>query len=103
MYLKQKILSKFSDINKVKLNAKKYFGYDKDVYISTRQNKKYMIEDDDGNMVHFGSFNPPMEDYTKHRDKIRQQNYLNRAYHIRGDWKNNKYSPNNLSINLLWK
>lgn len=97
------LMKQFSDINRVRQNAKKYFGYDKDVYISTRKNKKYMIEDDNGNMVHFGSFNPPMEDYTMHKNEIRRKNYLNRAYHIRGDWKNDKYSPNNLSIHLLWQ
>jgi hypothetical protein len=42
------------------------------------------------------------EDYTKHKDPVRRQAYLKRATKIKGDWKDNKYSPNNLSINILW-
>ena len=37
-----------------------------------------------------------------HKDDKRRQNYLLRASHIKGDWKDNKYSPNNLSMHLLW-
>ena len=33
----------------------------------------------------------------------RQQKYLNRSSKIKGEWKNDKYSPNNLSMNILWK
>lgn len=102
MHQKQALLTQFSNIDRVRQNAKKYFGHDKDVYISTRKNKKYMIADDEGRMIHFGSFSPPMEDYTKHKNEMRRKNYLNRATQIKGDWKLNKYSPNNLAIHLLW-
>ena len=61
-----------------------------------------MIEKPDGKWVHFGSFNPPMEDYTKHEDEYRRINYLVRSSNIKGNWKNDIYSPNNLSINILW-
>ena len=50
--------------------------------------------------VHFGQMG--YEDFTKHNDPIRRHNYLTRTAFMRGDWKNNKYSPNNLSRNLLW-
>jgi hypothetical protein len=50
--------------------------------------------------VHFGAI--PFTDYTKHKDKTRRQRYLNRANNIKGNWVNDKYSPNNLSIHLLW-
>ena len=43
------------------------------------------------------------EDFTQHKNKDRQQNYLKRSSNIKGNWKNNKYSPNNLSMNILWK
>jgi hypothetical protein len=43
-----------------------------------------------------------MEDYTKHKDPVRLKSYLARAMGIKGDWKKNKYSPNNLSVHLLW-
>ena len=57
------------------------------------------------------------DDFTQHKNKDRQQNYLKRSSNIKGNWsefknstrksliseKNNKYSPNNLSMNILWK
>ena len=42
------------------------------------------------------------EDFTKHKNEERRQDYLSRATKIKGNWKNNKYSPNNLAINILW-
>lgn len=32
----------------------------------------------------------------------KMRNYRKRAMNIKGNWKNNKYSPNNLAINILW-
>ena len=43
-----------------------------------------------------------MEDYTLHGDKKRRDRYLKRATNIKGKWQDNPYSPNNLSINILW-
>ena len=62
--------------------------------------------------------------YEKNKDKIKEQGanylkklseenpeklreyrrnaYLKRATNIKGNWKDNKYSPNNLAINILW-
>lgn len=77
--------------------ARKY--YNKDIYLSNRKNKKYAIEDDDGNFIHFGS---NMEDFTKHGDETRRRNYLTRASNIKGNWAKDKYSPNMLSIILSW-
>ena len=71
-----------------------------DVYLSTRKTKKYMIQDPKGKWVHFGAMG--MEDFTKHKDQKRRENYLKRSGAIRGDWKRNPYSPNNLARNLLW-
>ena len=51
-------------------------------------------------MIHFGQLG--YEDYTKHNDEKRRERYLKRTANIRGDWKENKFSPNNLSRNLLW-
>ena len=62
--------------------------------------KKYMITTPHGNIVHFGQMG--YEDFTKHKNKTRRKNYLTRSRKIKGDWKKNKYSPNNLSIHLLW-
>jgi len=59
-----------------------------------------MVTRPDGKIVHFGQMG--YEDFTRHKDKIRRKNYLTRSRKIRGNWKSDKYSPNNLSINLLW-
>ncbi len=40
--------------------------------------------------------------FTKHQDLNRLKNYLSRATKIKGNWRKDKYSPNNLAINLLW-
>jgi hypothetical protein len=95
-------LIKYSNPEKVYQNAVDYLGKDVEIAISTRKQSKYMVKNPQGKWIHFGSFNPPMEDYTKHRDKDRQQRYLKRAMGIKGNWFNNPYSPNMLSINILW-
>ena len=92
------VLNKYSNFKTVNDNAKRLYG--KEVFLSTRNNKKYMIMNDNNKFVHFGQL--PYEDFTKHLDKQRQESYLKRASKIRGDWKENIYSPNMLSIVLLW-
>jgi hypothetical protein len=42
------------------------------------------------------------EDFLKHADPVRRMNYLNRSSKIKGDWKSDPYSPNNLSMRILW-
>lgn len=95
------MLSSFSDINKAKQNAYDYLGKNVKLIPSTRKDKKFMIIKPDGTKIHFGAFG--YEDFTKHQDKERQQSYLNRSGKIIGNWKNDKYSPNNLSREILWK
>jgi Family of unknown function (DUF5754) len=69
------------------------------LFVSDSKNKKYMIWN--GNKaINFGQLG--YEDFTKHNDELRRQSYINRASSIKGDWKSNPYSPNNLSIHLLW-
>jgi hypothetical protein len=79
---------------------KKYYGNDVDLYLSSSKNKKYMVFDEDGKKIHFESL--LYQDYTKHKDKKRRENYLKRASNIKGKWKQNPFSPNMLSIILLW-
>lgn len=96
-------LTDYSNPKTVYKNAKKYLGKDVIIQPSTNKNKKYMVFDPNTeNWVHFGQFNPPMEDFTKHQDEDRRQRYLARATNIKGDWKNDKYSPNQMSLRLLW-
>lgn len=94
-------LLKVSDPKKVIINAIKYFD-DPNIklYLSSNKNKKYMIYDNNMKKVHFGDIR--YFDFTKHNDNNRREAYLNRAYNIRGNWKDNKYSPNLLSIAILW-
>lgn len=94
-------LLKVSDPKKVVYNAIKYFNDPNIIiYLSTNSKKKYMILDDKGHQINFGDINA--EDFTKHNNLIRRYNYLKRATNIKGNWRNNKYSPNLLSINLTW-
>ena len=83
----------------VQRKAKEIYGKDIIIYRSNMKNKKYAIITPEGHKVNFGS---AMEDFTKHKDEQRRQNYLKRSAGIRGNWKENNYSPNNLSRLLLW-
>ena len=79
--------------------AFKYLGQDAELYRSDKKDKKYKIFD--GNKwVHFGQMG--YQDFTKHKDENRRNNYLKRTANMKGNWKNNPYSPNNLSRNILW-
>jgi hypothetical protein len=94
------MLSDYTNINKAKQNAYDYLGKNVKLIPSTRNGKKFMIIKPDGTKVHFGAIG--YEDYTKSQDKERQKSYLNRSGKIVGNWRNDKYSPNNLSRNILW-
>ena len=95
-------LLKVSNPKEVIKKAQQYFNNpDIKVYLSNKKNKKYAIYDKiNKKLVHFGQMG--YMDYTMHKDPQRRERYLKRASNIKGDWKNNKYSPNNLSIALLW-
>ena len=80
--------------------AYKYLGKTAKLYPANNPEKKYKILDPKNNKwINFGQMG--YED-TKHHDKNRRKNYLTRTKFMRGDWKNNKYSANNLSRNILW-
>ena len=102
------ILSNVSNVQMVEKNCEKLFGDKMILLESNRKNKKYMIYDYlTHKMIHFGSANHL--DYTKYLELYgpeianqHRERYLKRATKIRGDWKDNPFSANNLSINLLW-
>jgi hypothetical protein len=78
-----------------------YLGKTAKLYPANNHEKKYKIFDPKNNKwINFGQMG--YEDYTKHHDKKRRKNYLTRTKYMRGDWKQNKYSANNLSRNILW-
>jgi hypothetical protein len=94
-------INTYSNPKIVQSKAKKYLGKDTLIQLSNKKDKKYMVYDPNTEkMIHFGQNG--YEDFTKHKDENRRQRYLNRATKIKGNWKDNKYSPNNLSIHLLW-
>jgi hypothetical protein len=98
---KQDEIWKWSNPVKVAEMAKKYLGDMAVVFRSTKPKKKYMIFDPENNKwVFFGEMG--YEDFTKHQDPKRRENYLTRTASMKGNWKNNKYSANNLSRNILW-
>jgi hypothetical protein len=105
-YLKKKmILETVSNPDKVNNNLKKYCQTNNlplpKIYISSLKNKKYMIINPyNDKKVYFGDIK--YEDYTKHNNEERKQKYLLRASKIKGEWLNNPFSSNNLSIHLLW-
>ena len=89
------MLEDYSNPKEVERKAKRY-GVK--VFRSTRRDKKYMVYHN--KWIHFGAMG--YEDYTKHHNKTRRKNYLTRTKGMLGDWKNNRYSANNLSRNILW-
>jgi len=96
----KKPISLYSNQTEVYRRAKKYLGKTVKINLSTKKNKKYMITTLDDKIVHFGQMG--YEDFTKHKNKTRRKNYLTRARGIKGNWKQDKYSANNLAIHLLW-
>lgn len=96
----KKTIRLYSNPTEVYRRASKYLGKTAKISLSTKKDKKYMVITPDGKVVHFGQMG--YEDYTKHKNKTRRKNYLKRSRGIKGNWKKNKYSPNNLAIHLLW-
>ena len=98
---KVKKLLEISDPFKAQERAFDYLGETAALYLSPKKDKKYRVYDPRlKKWVDFGQIG--YEDFTKHNDEERRQNYLSRATKIKGNWKQNKYSPNNLAINVLW-
>lgn len=94
-------LQKWSNPAKAQAMAEKWLGKDAELFVSVKKDKKYDVYDPiNEKWVSFGQMG--YEDFTKHNDKERRKRYLNRATNMKGDWKDNKYSPNNLSIHVLW-
>ena len=100
---KEEELKSYSNIERVYKNAKKYFkNNDFNIDISTRKDKKFMIYNPETNRwVHFGQFGA--KDFTKTLDDGKRERYISRASKIKGLWRDDKYSPNNLSLWILWE
>ena len=98
-------LIKISDPAEVKRRFEKYRGATKaTIEPSPRADKKYLVrvaaaDGMRGRAIHFGS---TLADFTKHGDEARRKSYLARSAGIKGDWRDDKWSANQLARALLW-
>lgn len=91
----------YSNFQKAQENAYSYLGEDAILFFSPIKDKKYRIYNPNTDKwIDFGQMG--YQDFTLHNDENRRQRYLARATKIKGNWRDNPYSPNNLSINILW-
>ena len=100
--LKKKGINPNDYLNIVQMIADKY-GYDKNLLTYSDNPKKKLSY----NNINFGSsVNNDFIIYllkTNEENALeKRKNYLARAYNIRGDWRTNSISPNNLAIRILW-
>jgi hypothetical protein len=91
---------KFSNPKTAQRLALVHFGPATKLYRSKTKTKKYAVIRPDGRIVNFGAMG--YEDFTRHKSKKRRQNYLTRSAKIKGSWRKDKYSANNLARKLLW-
>jgi len=95
-------LYKVSLPDEVQVKLSKFLNQDVLLLVSPKKNKKYRVFDEKNEkFIDFGDIR--FEDFTKHKDDKQRQRYLNRATNTKGNWKKNKFSPNNLAINGLWE
>jgi hypothetical protein len=84
----------------IEVKRRGYEIYNRPVFLSYRKYKKYMIEDDNGKYRHFGDMR--YEDGTYHKNPTRILSYHKRMSNIKGNWRNDPFSPNILSLVLTW-
>jgi hypothetical protein len=83
-------------------NAVDYLGDDVIIKPSNRKNKKLMVlNPSTDKFIHFGDSR--YSDYTTTLDNKKKNSYLKRSGSIKGNWKKNKYSKNNLAREILWQ
>ena len=116
-------ISKFhKKLDEIGLSPEKYLnkakelaeatGYDPSKILFCDSDTNKLMYDSPNGMKHFG--HPDYSDYIiwswlEHKGEVpkgtadeRRRLYRARATNIKGDWKKDKYSPNNLAINILW-
>ena len=75
----------------------KVYGPNAKLYRSTKSNKKYMVYDPHGHVVHFGQ--KGYQDYTAHKAKARRSRFRKRN---RGWATAKRWTPAHLSYYVLW-
>lgn len=96
------IVTSVSNPDVVIRNANKYLGEKNyELFISNSKGYKYtIVRNDTGRKIDFGGAG--FYDFTKTSDEKKKNAYLARSGKIKGDWRNDKWSRNWLSRNLLW-
>lgn len=93
-------------LRRVRASAKKAGYNPKNVVFADDNKHKLMITTDDGKVVKFGSVGNGDLILHSHKSKEEglkaQKAYLARATKIKGNWKDDKFSPNSLAISLIW-
>ena len=85
-------ICKYSDPDIVFQRAQDYGIPAGNIRLSTREGKKYdVLNPATGKWIPFGTLG--YEDYTKHKDEDRRRRYLAPATKIKGNWKDDPYSP----------
>ena len=93
----------YSDPREAQKKAYQYLGRGVLLFRSEVKSKKYSVVDPLTNKtINFGQMGYRDWTHPKNTDEKRRASYLARLEKIRGNWKANKYSPNNLSRNILW-
>lgn len=94
------MIEKYSNPQMVYHRAKMIFGNDVKIKLSTRKDKKYMLLNPNNNKwVHFGTMKPPMEDFTKHKNFERREQFRKRNK----KWSlQEPYTAGFMSYYLLW-
>ena len=98
----------------IKSTARSRKKYDPSrIFLSDKKGRKLYYLSPDDKKVYFGNadYNDffiyqimehhhiiPTDSSLKYRER-----YLKRASKIQGDWKSDRYSPNNLAMNILWQ
>jgi hypothetical protein len=98
---KYKELKKWSNPEEAQKKAKAIYGAIGILGVSPVKDKKYRIYNPiKKKYVDFGQMG--YEDFTKHKNKKRRELYLQRSLNIKGNWKKDPFSANNLSVFILW-
>ncbi len=82
-----KTLKKVSNPTTVTRKAKQIYGTGVKIVESRAKGEKYALIKPDGKRNKFGSID--YEDYTKHKNATRRDNYLKRSAGVKSNWKGN--------------
>lgn len=96
-----------------KTNEKEYLDYMKEIAKAANYNPSELSLANDGvhklklGNIKFGNIDYPdfilfIMNGQYEEAKKRRKNYLTRTANMRGEWKNNKFSKNNLSRRIIW-